>query len=120
MIYKTPCSPEPNFVDVINAYLVRKDESYVVVVDFCVDEKRSLKVDASEAGESDSQTRVRVHGLHNLGSLVVDHPVGVDLGVTVRVQHHRLVGPEVWVARQVWLLKSKSYSVDLFSKSIKV
>lgn len=31
----------------------------------------------------------------NLVHLIEDHPVGVDLGVSLRVQHHGLVGPEV-------------------------
>lgn len=31
----------------------------------------------------------------NLVHLIEDHPVGVDLGVSLWVQHHGLVGPEV-------------------------
>ena len=43
--------------------------------------------------EADGQTRIGVHGLDDLGSLVVDHPVRVDLGVAVGVQHNSLVRP---------------------------
>jgi len=42
-----------------------------------------------------SQTGIAVHGLHEFRALVVHHPVGIDLGVAFRVQHHRLVRPEV-------------------------
>lgn len=30
-----------------------------------------------------------------MSDLVEDHPIGVDLGVALRVQHHRLIGSEV-------------------------
>ena len=45
--------------------------------------------------EADGQSGVGVHRLHDLRALVVDDPVGVNLRVAVRVQHHRLVGAKV-------------------------
>lgn len=34
-------------------------------------------------------------GIYSLVHLIEDHPVGVDLGVSLWVQHHGLIGPEV-------------------------
>ena len=42
---------------------------------------------------TDSQAWIGVHGLHDLRALVVDDPVGINLGVALRIQHHGLVGP---------------------------
>ena len=76
-------------------YLVGEDEANVVVVDLSVNEEGALEVDAAEAVEADGEAGVGVHRLHDLGALVVDDPVGVDLGVAVGVEDHGLVGPEV-------------------------
>lgn len=42
---------------------------------------------------TNGEAGVRVHGLYDLSTLVVDDPVGVDLGVALGVQHHGLVRP---------------------------
>lgn len=41
---------------------------------------------------TDASLRRRTDGLVHL---IEDHPVGVDLGVSLWVQHHGLIGPEV-------------------------
>ena len=43
--------------------------------------------------KADSQTGVRVHSLYNLGTFVVNHPVRIDLGVSVWIKHDCLIGP---------------------------
>ena len=75
--------------------LVGEDEAHVVVIDLGVHKESSLEVDSSKPVEAHSQPRVGVHGLNNLGSLVVNDPVRIDLRIPVRVQHHSLVGSEV-------------------------
>ena len=75
--------------------LVGEDEAHVVVVNLSVDKEGSFKVYSSESVEADSEAGVRVHGLDNLRSLVVNHPVRVNLGVSVRVKNNSLIGPEV-------------------------
>ena len=72
---------------------LRENESDVIVVDLGVDEEGALEIDAAEAMESDSQSGIAVHRLHNFGALVVNHPVGIDLRIAFRIQHHRLVCP---------------------------
>ena len=37
-----------------------------------------------------SRTWIGIHGLDDLSTLVVDHPVGIDLRVSVRIQNHSL------------------------------
>ena len=50
-------------------YLIWENESDVIVVDFGVDEERSLKIDSAESVESDGQARIGVHRLNDLGTL---------------------------------------------------
>merc|ERR1719184_603156 len=75
--------------------LVAEDEPDIVVINFSVNKEGSLKVDAPKPVEANRKSRIRVHCLNNFCSLVVNHPVRVNLGVPVRVENHRLVGPEV-------------------------
>lgn len=75
--------------------LIAEDEADIVVVDFRVDEESSLEVDAAERVVTDSKSRVGVLRLHNFGALVVDHPVGVDLRLAFRIEHHRLIRSEI-------------------------
>lgn len=74
---------------------LRKDESDVVVVNLRVDEEGALKVYTSEAVEANGQARIAVHSLDDLSTFVVDDPVGIDLGVSLRIQDDRLVGTEI-------------------------
>ena len=73
--------------------LIGEDESHIVVVDLGVNEEGSLKVDPTEAMEAHDQAGVGVHRLDNLGTLVVDHPVGINLRVAMGIQNHGLVCP---------------------------
>ena len=75
--------------------LIRKDEAHVVVVDFGVHEKSALKIDSAKSMEANSQSRIRVHGLDNFSTLVVDDPIGIDLRISVRIQDNGLVSSEI-------------------------
>lgn len=44
---------------------------------------------------TNGQSRIAVHGLNDLGTLVINDPVGIDLTVTIRVQYHGLVLSEI-------------------------
>jgi hypothetical protein len=46
--------------------------------------------------ESDGQAGIGVHRLNDLGTLVVDHPVRIDLGVAVGIENDSLETTETY------------------------
>ena len=73
--------------------LIGEDETHIVVVNLSVHEEGALKVNAAKAVEAHSQSGIRVHSLDNFSPFVIDNPVRVNLGITMRIQHNCLVGP---------------------------
>lgn len=75
--------------------LVTEEEARIVIISDCVHVEGAFKVHAIKGRVPNCKTRVTVHSLNNFHALVEHYPVWIDLGVTLGIQDHSLIGPEV-------------------------
>ena len=85
----------PNNTIEVSAILVTEDEACIIIINLCVNEERSSEINTIELSITNSKTRIAVHNLQNLSSLVENNPVRVDLGVSFGIKDNSLVLSEV-------------------------